>query len=77
MLQLFAGQVFSYHDVPGYEPESFYHAFVLGLLVNLEERYEIKSNRESGTGRYDIMLIPKKTTILKGCFSYGMSDNVP
>ncbi|NJO03248.1 MAG: hypothetical protein HC880_17605 [Bacteroidia bacterium] len=60
LLQLFAEQVFSYHDLPGQEAEGFYHAFVLGLLINLEGRYEIKSNRESGSGRYDIALTPKK-----------------
>ena len=41
------------------EAISFYHGFVLGLLVELRDRYEVKSNRESGYGRYDIMLIPK------------------
>jgi hypothetical protein len=42
-------------------PERFYHGFVLGLMVELENEYEIKSNRESGFGRYDIMIIPKDT----------------
>ncbi len=42
------------------QPEKFYHGFVLGLLVELRDIYEIKSNRESGYGRYDVMLIPKK-----------------
>ena len=41
------------------EPERFYHGFVLGLLVELIDRYEIKSNRESGFGRYDVMLRPR------------------
>lgn len=41
------------------EPERFYHGFVLGLMVELEERYVITSNRESGFGRYDVMLEPK------------------
>ena len=41
------------------EPERFYHGFVLGLIVELEDRYHITSNRESGFGRYDIMLEPK------------------
>lgn len=41
------------------EPERFYHGFVLGLLVDLEEKYVITSNRESGFGRYDVMLEPK------------------
>ncbi len=40
------------------EPERFYHGFVLGLMVDLGGRYVITSNRESGFGRYDIMLEP-------------------
>ena len=40
-------------------PESFYHGLVLGLLVEQEERYTIRSNRESGYGRYDVMMEPK------------------
>lgn len=41
------------------EPERFYHGFVLGLMVELADRYTITSNRESGFGRYDVMLEPK------------------
>ena len=41
------------------QPERFYHGFVLGLIVELKDRYDITSNRESGFGRYDIMLEPK------------------
>jgi hypothetical protein len=41
------------------EPERFYHGFVLGLMVDLQGRYIITSNRESGFGRYDIMLEPQ------------------
>lgn len=48
----------SYFDI-GDESEKFYHALVLGMLVSLNEEYRVKSNRESGYGRYDIMLIPK------------------
>lgn len=44
------------------ELERFYHGFVLGLMVNLQNRYYITSNRESGFGRYDIMLEPKNET---------------
>ena len=40
------------------QPERFYHGFVLGLLVELRDRYQIRSNRESGYGRYDVMLTP-------------------
>lgn len=39
-------------------PERFYHGFVLGLIVELRGRYKINSNRESGYGRYDVMLEP-------------------
>ncbi len=39
-------------------PERFYHGFVLGLMVELSGRYTITSNRESGFGRYDVMLVP-------------------
>lgn len=57
-------RIFSYFDVGKksskmLEPERFYHGFVLGLLVELMDRYEIKSNRESGFGRYDVMLRPR------------------
>ena len=41
------------------EPERFYHGFVLGLIVELSDRFRITSNRESGFGRYDVMLTPK------------------
>lgn len=55
---------FSYFDtgkIPSIsEPERFYHGFVLGLLVELEGRYVVMSNRESGFGRYDVMLEPLK-----------------
>ena len=57
-------QTFSYFDTgeraSGAEPERFYHGFVLGLLVDLQGSYYVKSNRESGFGRYDVMLEPKK-----------------
>lgn len=41
------------------EPERFYHGFVLGLIVELADKYRITSNRESGFGRYDVMLEPR------------------
>ena len=57
-------QSFSYFDTgknpSGEEPERFYHGFVLGLLVELNAKYVVTSNRESGFGRYDVMLEPKK-----------------
>ena len=62
-------EIFSFFDTgkraSGYQPERFYHGFVLGLLVELRDRYYIISNRESGFGRYDVMLEPKD--IKKDC----------
>ncbi len=57
-------EIFSSFDTGGRspgrtEPERFYHGFVLGLIVELKDRYVITSNRESGFGRYDLMLKPK------------------
>ncbi|EOS68290.1 hypothetical protein C818_03639 [Lachnospiraceae bacterium MD308] len=56
--------VFSYFDTgknpSRKEPERFYHGFILGLTVELADRYAVTSNRESGFGRYDVMLEPKK-----------------
>ena len=54
----FVMQMFSYFDVGEDTAENFYHAFVLGMLVNLKDSYYIRSNRELGLGRYDIMLEP-------------------
>lgn len=56
-------QAFSYFDTgkrPSEEaPERFYHGFVLGMVVELADRYVITSNRESGFGRYDVVLEPR------------------
>ena len=49
---------FSYFDVGQNEPERFYHGFVLGLIVDLAGKYRITSNRESGFGRYDVIMEP-------------------
>ena len=56
---------FSYFDMSGKEdgsgaPERFYHGFVLGLIADQTDQYESCSNRESGFGRYDVMMIPRK-----------------
>lgn len=55
-------QTFSYfytgNRPSGKEPERFYHGFVLGLIVDLDGRYTVTSNRESGFGRYDVVLEP-------------------
>ena len=59
-----AMNTFSYFDTgknpSKEEPERFYHGFVLGLMVELADRYLITSNRESGFGRYDLVLEPRK-----------------
>lgn len=58
-LQTFVINCMSVHDLSSEEPERSYHLFVLGLLVMLKDSYTVKSNHESGYGRYDISLIPK------------------
>jgi len=65
---------FSFFDIGGKEPEKFYHAFVLGLLVNMQKTHYIKSNRESGYGRYDVMLIPKDKTGVGVIFEFKKID---
>ena len=61
-----SSEMFSYFDTgrrpSKAEPERFYHGFVLGLMVELADRYVITSNRESGFGRYDVMLEPRDKT---------------
>ena len=61
-------ETFSYFDVGSVEAgleetERFYHGFVLGLMAEQAENYVLKSNRESGFGRYDVMMIPKKENL--------------
>jgi hypothetical protein len=60
LLQSFVINTMSCFDIASDEPEKSYHMFVLGLLVLLQDTYEVKSNKESGLGRYDILLIPRK-----------------
>jgi Predicted AAA-ATPase/PD-(D/E)XK nuclease superfamily len=49
----------SYHDTGGPEPERVMHGFIVGLLVGLGPDHEVRSNRESGYGRYDVMVLPR------------------
>lgn len=58
-LQRYLVQTISTFNATGHEPEKFYHGFVLGMMVNLSDTHEVKSNHESGYGRYGVMLIPK------------------
>ncbi len=62
LLQDYLLATFSYYDVTEKEPERFYHGFVLGLLVSLQNTHWVKSNKESGYGRYDVLIIPKDQT---------------
>jgi hypothetical protein len=64
LFQEFVLSSFSMFDITQEEPEKVYHAFVLGMLIGLKDRYEVKSNRESGLGRYDVMLVPKNPSDL-------------
>ena len=50
----------SFHDPAGRDPEKLYQGFILGLLVQLEGRYEVRSNCESGLGRADVLVRPKQ-----------------
>ena len=50
----------SYHDTAGTDPERVYQAFILGMLVQLESGWHVRSNREAGEGRYDLAVIPKQ-----------------
>jgi len=68
-------EMFSYFDTgksSRSEPERFYHGFVLGLMVELADRYVVTSNRESGFGRYDVMLEPRRIPMAA---SEGGKDN--
>ncbi|WP_455637633.1 AAA family ATPase [Parabacteroides sp.] len=58
LLNDFVVNTFSYYDTNGRDPEKVYQAFLLGLLAGMSD-YETSSNRESGFGRYDILLRPK------------------
>ena len=65
---------FSFHDMTNKNSEAVYHAFALGLLAYLSDIYEIRSNRESGLGRYDVCLIPKNRNKLGIIMEFKISD---
>jgi hypothetical protein len=68
-------QTISVYDLV-HNPEAFYHGFMLGLIAGLDQKqYEIKSNRESGLGRYDIAIIPKD--IIKPAIILEIKSIVP
>ncbi|GAA0741923.1 AAA family ATPase [Clostridium oceanicum] len=66
----------SYFDISGKESEKVYHSFVLGMLVALSDSYRVKSNRESGFGRYDIMIIPRDKTKLAVIIEFKKVNNI-
>jgi hypothetical protein len=77
-LQVIYQQIISVHDVAHY-PEAFYHGLILGLVASLNRKeYEVRSNRESGYGRYDLAIIPsdpQKLVILME-FKKAEEDNL-
>jgi hypothetical protein len=60
-LEPLCAYMLSYHDIGGPDPERFYHGLMIGLLATLEPDYEVRSNRESGAGRPDVMIKPRKS----------------
>jgi len=66
----FISRVCSYYDFADQEPERVYHALVLGMMVQLQSDYRITSNRESGFGRYDIVLHPLKKELPAYIFEF-------
>jgi len=67
-------EIMSFHDFAG-APEKVYHALILGMLVWLSDDYEIRSNRESGYGRYDIVLKPKDLNKQGIIIEFKLIDN--
>ncbi len=59
LFDAFVSQTLSVFDVTGRNPERFYHGLVLGMLASLRDSHEVVSNRESGTGRYDVSIFPR------------------
>lgn len=57
------------------EPERFYHGFVLGMVVNLADTYKVRSNRESGYGRYNVMIQPLDKTGKAFIFEFKVLDS--
>lgn len=56
------------------EPERFYHGFVLGLVTELSDRYIITSNRESGFGKYDVVLEPRRQEDIAIILEFKVQD---
>ncbi|SDN73423.1 PD-(D/E)XK nuclease superfamily protein, partial [Desulfonauticus submarinus] len=59
ILNDFVVSTLSYFDAKGKDPENVYLGFIAGMLIGLEPEYKVTTNRESGYGRYDVMVKPK------------------
>jgi len=75
ILQKYLSQSMSYFDVKGDAPEKFYHGFVMGLIISLSDTHHVQSNKESGRGRYDVLLIPKDITQLGIIIEFKVAKN--
>lgn len=76
LFQQFVISNLSYFDASGTEHESVYHSFVLGMLISLSEKFEVKSNKESRYyGMYDVMLIPKDKSKIGIIIEFKKIDN--
>ena len=68
-------EILSYHDIGGKEPEKVYKVFVLGLLTLAIDGYQVKSERESGLGRYDVAIYPKDVSKFGAILEFKRSDD--
>ncbi|MEM7494824.1 MAG: AAA family ATPase [Myxococcota bacterium] len=75
-LQAFVHASMSYFNTGGDDPERVYQAFVLGLLVQLEQDYRLRSEREAGEGRADVSLIPKQPNKPGIILEFKLAENV-
>ena len=73
-LQTFSSFDSGNHPSEETQPERFYHGFVLGMVVNLADRYKVRSNRESGYGRYDVLIEPLDRTEKAFIFEFKVLD---
>ena len=73
-LQTFSSFDSGNHPSEETQPERFYHGFVLGMVVNLADRYKVRSNRESGYGRYDVLIEPLDKTEKAFIFEFKVLD---
>jgi hypothetical protein len=68
-------EIASYHDTSRNKQETFYHGLMLGILSGLKDNYQVKSNRESGKGRYDLIIIPNNRDNLAVVMEFKAVDD--